>query len=210
MAWYSDRYRGRLTVGMTMRRPRASDWCMLRTSPGRTLALAQSLLAAGLDAWTPSEIHSRRRPRSKATIEIEAPIMPTFVFARAAVIPELVRIQAMPISPHPPFSIFRHLGEIPLLHDHEILNLRAVAELAQRKRLKKSHRYVFPVGEQVKVAEGNFTGLEGIVEGGDGKYALVCFGGSMQFKIATFLLRSDDIDGASGEASGPRTAAQAV
>lgn len=183
---------------------------MLRTSPGRTLALAQSLLDAGLDAWTPSEIHSRRRPRSKATIDIEAPIMPTFVFARAAEIPALMRIQALPISPHPAFSIFRHLGEIPLLHDREIMNLRAVAEAARRKRLKKSHQYVFPVGGKVNVAEGNFTGLEGIVEGGDGKYALVCFGGSMQFKIATFLLRSEDIDGASGEASGPRTAAQAV
>jgi hypothetical protein len=179
---------------------------MLRTSPGRTLSLAKSLADAGLDVWTPSEIQSRRRPRSKATFEIQAPIMPTFVFARAAIIPDLLRILALPISPHPAFSVFRHLGRIPLLHDSEILNLRAV----ERNRLKKSHRYVFPVGGKVNVAEGNFTGLEGIVEGGDGKYALVCFGGSMQFKIATFLLRSEDIDGSSSEASGPRTAAQAV
>ncbi len=156
------------------------------------------------------QVQSRRRPRSKATIEIEAPIMPTFVFARAGLLPALAAIMELPISPHPPFSIFRHLGRIPLLADREIANLRVVEETAQRARLKKSHRYVFPVGQRVNVAEGNFTGLEGVVEGGDGRYALICFGGSMQFKIATFLLRSDDIGSSASEASGPSTAAQAA
>jgi transcription antitermination factor NusG len=183
--------------GMKPARARAHDWCILRTSPGRTLSLAKSLVEAKLDVWTPMQVQSRRRPRSKDTVEIEAPIMPTFVFARSSLLPELLRIEALPISPHPPFSIYRYLGGIVELFDREITNLRAVEELAQRARLKKSHRYVFPAGQKVNVSEGNFTGLEGVVQGGDGKYALVCFGGSVQFKIATFLLRSEDIEAAS-------------
>jgi transcription antitermination factor NusG len=178
---------------MIGRSARASDWCILRTSPGRTLALAKSLSAAGLDVWTPTQTHDRRRPRSKETVEIEAPIMPTFVFARASLVPELMRLRSLEVSPHPGFSIFQHMGRTPLIADREIANLRVVEEIAVRARLKKSHRYVFPAGQKVSVAEGNFVGLEGVVEGGDGKFALVCFGGAMQFKIATFLLRTDEV-----------------
>ena len=194
----------------TARRMRANDWCILRTSPGRTLGLAKSLADAGLEVWTPSSTYSRRKPRSKATIEIEAPIMPTFVFARAALLPELMRIRALTVSPHPPFSIFRHVGGVPLLADREIVNLRLVEELAQRARLKKSHRHVFPTGQRVHVDDGSFVGLEGVVKGGDGKFALVCFGGSMEFTIATFLFRTDDIAAGSSEAAEPRNAAKAA
>jgi transcription antitermination factor NusG len=178
------------TIG---RRARASDWCILRTSPGRTLSLAKSLSNVGLDVWTPTQTHDRRRPRSKETVQIEAPIMPTFVFARASLVPELMRLRMLEVSPHPGFSLFQHMGRTPLIADREIANLRVIEELAARARLKKSHRYVFPAGEKVRVAEGNFVGLEGVVEGGDGKFALVCFGGAMQFKIATFLLRTDEV-----------------
>ena len=44
----------------------------------------------------------------------------------------------------------------------------------------------------VHVREGSFTGLTGVVKGGDGKFALICFGGSLQVKIATFLLRAEE------------------
>ncbi|WP_242140853.1 hypothetical protein [Sphingomonas sp. TREG-RG-20F-R18-01] len=189
----------------TARRPRASDWCILRTSPGRTLQLAASLVAAGLDVWSPAQTYDRRKPRSKATVEITAAIMPTFVFARAGLLPELMRIHALPVSPHPPFSIFRHLGGTVLLFDREIANLREAEELRQRARLKvkdlrqraelrRSHRHVFPTGQKVNLQEGSFVGLEGVVQGGDGKFALVCFGGAQAFKIATFLLRTEDIE----------------
>jgi transcription antitermination factor NusG len=178
------------TIG---RRARASDWCILRTSPGRTLALAKSLFEAGLDVWTPKQTHDRRRPRSTKTVQIEAPIMPTFVFARAILLPELMRLRSLEASPHPGFSIFQHMGRTPLIADREITNLRVVEEIAIRARLKKSERYVFPAGQKVSVAQGNFVGLEGVVEGGDGNFALVCFGGAMQFKIATFLLRTDEV-----------------
>lgn len=182
--------------GPTARGMRAGDWCILRTSPGRTLSLAKSLAEVGLTVWTPEQTYNRRKPRSKATIEICAPILPTFVFARAALLPDLMQICALPMSPHPPFSIFRHVGGIPLIADCEIDKLRDVEEVGKRARLKRTHRYVFPTGQKVNVAAGSFIGLEGVVRGGDGQYAMVSFGGAVEFKIATFLLRIDGIDGA--------------
>ena len=178
-----------------------TGWCILRTSGPRTLPLAQSLAAAGLDVWTPAQVIKVRRPRSKITRERTNPIMPTFVFARAKHLGELQRLRNLPISPHPGFSIFRHAGTVPIIGDREIGSLRALeaAEAAkhqagldreQRKGLKKQ-RHVFPIGERVQVPESSFTGLTGVVQGGDGKFALICFGGSVQLKIATFLLRSE-------------------
>lgn len=176
-------------------------WCILRTAGPRTLLLADSLAAAGLDVWTPAQVIKVRRPRSKITRERVSPIMPTFVFARAKHLGELQRLRNLPISPHPGFSIFSHAGTVPIIGDREIASLRALeaAEAAkrqagldreQRKGLKKQ-RYVFPIGDRVHVQEGSFTGLTGIVQGGDGRFALICFGGALQVKIATFLLRGD-------------------
>jgi hypothetical protein len=179
----------------------SDGWCILRTAGPRTLMLAQSLVAAGLDVWTPAQVIKVRRPRSKITRERVSPIMPTFVFARASHLGELQRLRNLPVSPHPGFSIFRHAGTVPIIGDRDIASLRSLeaAEAAkrqagldreQRKGLKKQ-RHVFAIGERVHVPEGSFTGLTGVVQGGDGKFALICFGGTVQVKIATFLLQGD-------------------
>lgn len=178
---------------MSCLRPIGRDWCILRTSGPRTLRLSQSLNAAGIEAWTPMQVVSVRRPRSKERIEREAPIMPTFVFARADRLGDLMRILRLPVSAHPGFSIFRHAGRIPVIADRDIDSLRAAEDRSKRIVLKKQ-RHVFSVGERVHVPEGSFTGLTGVVQGGDGKFALICFGGSLQVKIATFLLRTDPAD----------------
>ena len=68
----------------------ASDrWCILRTSGARTLALADLLTRAGFEAWSPRKTLKRMKPGVKPrldgtrpTIEIDTPILPTFVFAR--------------------------------------------------------------------------------------------------------------------------------
>lgn len=175
------------------------DWCILRTSGGRTLPLARSLAKAGFDVWTPMRKVRRRVPRSNARREIEAPITPTFVFARAFQLPELARVLALPVTPHPGFSIFRHAGRIPLIADREIASLRVEEEReADRARREngKSHRRVFPVGGQVRLPQGAFAGLTGVVESGDGKAAVVSFGGSLRMTIEAWLLEPDEVSGA--------------
>lgn len=170
-------------------------WCILRTSGARTLRLERSLVGAGFEAWTPKEGQSRKRPRSSSRIDVVVPIAPTFVFVRAERLADVARALAQPVSPHPPFSIFQHAGRIPLVREAALASLRAAEEKAARRE-KRSHRYIYPRGAKVKTDEPAFVGLTGVVEDGDGKHAVVTFGGSFRMKIATWLLRADDVSDA--------------
>ncbi|MFH7168762.1 hypothetical protein, partial [Klebsiella pneumoniae] len=63
-------------------------WTILRTSGGQTLPLMRSLREAGFEVWTPAKTF-RKTIRANTLmgtrqIEVEAPILPTFVFAREA------------------------------------------------------------------------------------------------------------------------------
>lgn len=171
-----------------------TDWCILRCAASRTLAVATSLSEAGIEAWTPMKVERRRLPRGrKSHREIEAPIMPTFVFVRYDRLVDLMIILGLPMSPHPAFSVFRHLGKVARVSNREIERLRTEEGRAQ----PKTKRPVFGVGEQVRVEEEvNFTGLSGVVEGTEGRYTFVCFGGAIQFKIATINLRTDEVQAA--------------
>jgi hypothetical protein len=171
---------------------KAADWCILRTSGARTLALAKSLAGAGFETWTPMHVLRRQRPRSKVTIEVDLAIMPTFVFVRANRLADLSAVIAQPVSPHPQFSIFRHFGRYPLIAESEVAGMRKEEERHRLTQLK-TKRHVFPKGETVRVTEGPAAGLSGVVQDGDGKFALVAFGGRFRLKIATFLLRTDGV-----------------
>ncbi|GGE75045.1 transcription termination/antitermination protein NusG [Sphingomonas prati] len=181
----------------------ASAWCILRTSGPRTLPLTRSLAAAGIEAWTPTTTRLIRIPRSRAKRERDFPIMPTFVFVRARHLAELRRCLSLPSNPHPAFSIFRHTGRIPLIADGEIGSVRAIEEQGQQERqrardreadaTRRAKRYHVAVGSEVQMPDGGFAGLTGIVEGGDGKFALVCFGGKMRVKVASFLLATNEV-----------------
>jgi hypothetical protein len=168
-------------------------WCILRTSGGRTIALMASLVEAGFDVWTPVQVERKRLPRGrKAHVERNVPIIPTFVFARAESIADLYRVLGMPVSPHPAFSIFRYAGRIPLVRDEEIANLRSAEERSKLAILKKQRRSIAP-GTKVRTQEPAFMGLTGVVEEGDGRMAVVSFGGGFRVKIATWLLQPDRV-----------------
>ncbi len=104
-------------------------WVILRTSAGRTLGLADSLIALGCDVWTPRRT-LRRSVKAKTVsgirlIEIEVAILPTFVFAANLHFETIAGIAMQESSPHPNFSIFRSDGRVPLVGDGEIAGLRA-------------------------------------------------------------------------------------
>lgn len=171
----------------------ANLWCILRTAAPRTIALYRSLLGAGYETWTPIETINRRRPRSRTQDELETPILPTFLFARAAHLPDLMAIPALAFNPHPSFSLFRYDGRIPLVADREIEGLRKFEDRARIAHVKSQGR-TFKRGEHVRVEEGAFMGMSGVVENGDGKFAMVAFAGSMRVKIATWLLNADGVN----------------
>jgi transcription antitermination factor NusG len=172
-------------------------WCILRTTGPRTLPLARSLAESGIEVWTPVQTMSRRRPRSKMKVEREVPIAPTFVFAHARHIAELAAIRMMPANPHPGFSIFHHAGRVPLVNESEITGMRA-AEDGFRVAAKKSKakRNAFTTGQEVRVPSGPFAGMTGVVEDGDGKLTLVCFGAAFKVRIGSWLLEGDSVGSA--------------
>jgi len=171
---------------------RGNDWCILRTGASRTLPLVASLEAAGFDVWSPVQTLTRRRGPARERVEYAAPIMPTFVFARADRRHDLARIAALPFSEHPGFSVFRYLGAIPTIGDAEIAEARRIEERGKRAA-KMGQRQAFTVGQPVKVKEGPGAGLSGkVVRDGNGKFVLVAFAG-INLKIGSWLLGTDEV-----------------
>lgn len=162
-----------------------NQWCILRCKGGNTLKLAASLVLGGIPAWTPIETIKRRPPRSKTWERKDAPVLPTFVFADAMRLPDLIRLSESWISPHPDFSVFRHYDRFPLIDDRELSALRH----AERKGTPIDRLPQFNTGDRVKLEDGGFAGLTGIIERADGKFALVAFPGfAIPVKIGTLHL----------------------
>lgn len=169
-------------------------WCILRTTGGRTLRLASSLRDVGIEAWTPSHIQKRRRPRTGVKVDREVAMVPTFVFAPSSRLTELLDLAMLRISAHPAFSLFRFGGRIPVIADQDIADLRAAEERAKRNVLKR-YRFDAKKGSIVRPKDGPWAGLEGVIEETAGNYALVCFNG-LRVKVAYWLLDPNEIKAA--------------
>jgi hypothetical protein len=170
----------------------ANRWCILRTAGPRTLPLAASLTAAGIEAWTPVEMVKRRIPRKVGRVEKAAPLLPTFVFVPALHLYDLWHISRMPVSPHPAFAFFRHNGAVPLIAQSEVDKLRVLENRMKPKR----RRPTVPIETEVCPTEGAYAGMTGVVKESDGKTTLVAFGGWMSVKIETSILIDGGVYGA--------------
>jgi transcription antitermination factor NusG len=170
-------------------------WCVLRTGGARTIPLARSLAQAGLGAWTPSKTIKRIRPRSRIEQVIEAPIMPTFVFVPAANRFDLQAILRLPSSPHPQFSFFWCGNRSPLISDEEVDRLR-LYEMRIRGETRRVERPAVNVGAPVRVTEGAFAGMSGVIVGENGRRGIVDFGGNFPVEIDAWQLRTLEIEAA--------------
>jgi len=163
-------------------------WIVLRCSGANTLKLANSLRAEGFDAWTPVETLKRREGPSRSRRKEVLPVMPSYIFARAHHLFALLSMSKDETNPTSGFSVFRHHDRIPLIADGDLDPLR----VAERKRTPFDKVAKFTKGEMVKLLEGGFAGLQGVVELTRGQYTLVTFPGfPMPIKISTLLLKSD-------------------
>lgn len=172
----------------------ANRWIILRTSGPRTLSVRDSLGDAGFEVWTPVGLPDRVRHRSKRLAEKKTPpkpvpVMPTYVFAQAVHLHDLLAEASRPVSQHPPFSVFRWDGRIPLIDDRSLEYLRRGEQRYMRRMREEQKVKPFAVGSEVTLTEGVGAGLSGIVEQSKGKFTLVCFPGyNTPLKIATMLL----------------------
>lgn len=173
-------------------------WCILRTTAGSTIPLLKSLSAIGFDVWTPVHVYRRRMPRTKAKVEREEAMMPTYLFARADRLTDLVELSVLPVKDHRDFRLFQQQNRYPLLGDQALAALRTEERKLQVVEKTKPG---FAKGDRVKLTEGGFAGMSGTVESVQGKFASVAFpnyfGNSI--KIASWHLLPDSVRGAEPE-----------
>lgn len=160
-----------------------TDWVILRCAGRNTLALAESLNHGGFECWTPARM--MRLPRKR--VELPAPILPTYVFAAADRLGDLLDASGSEQCKHPGFSVFHYLDRIPLVEDSELAALRDTERRSQSPVSVKRNHTRFGPGETVNVTDGPWVGLSGVVERQKGNYTMVLFGRT-SVKIATFLL----------------------
>ena len=125
----------------------AKRWCILRTSPSRTLVVADYLTShdVGIEAWTPRRTFKRVKPGrcnlidgKPPTVEIDAPILPSFVFAPARDADRLLGLASNEDPLRPAFSVFAYGGRIPFVGDRDVAGLRqAEAEALTALQLQR-------------------------------------------------------------------------
>jgi transcription antitermination factor NusG len=166
------------------------EWIVLRTGSAQTLPLVRSLRDYGVEVWSPVKTISKRRPRSNERREVTVAILPSYVFARASHLADLMVAANRSVSPHPPFSVFKYCGKVPIISDRSLENLRRI----EKRALPEKAARQFKQGERVRITEGGFAGMTGIVKTGRGRYTMVLFPGfSMPIKVKSMLL-VDEID----------------
>lgn len=175
-------------------------WCILRTSPRHTLRLTATLAEDGYEVWTPTETRRVRVPRMNVRRDVELPLMPSYIFARAGQIIDLIQLADMPVKPrrglrkpaHDGFRVMRCFGGIPTVSDADLKELRRIE--ARRTPVRKAAR-TFRKGAGVRVEGGSFGGMAGIVERGDRTHTLVCFNDRYVVKIPTCFLNESSLYG---------------
>lgn len=178
---------------------KADDWFILRTAGRFTLSLTNSLKEDGFDVWTPVRMQTIRVPRMNVRREVKLPMLPSFIFAKAHHLVDLIELANMRVKPrsgrsqhqmpHRDFSVFRFMDTIPMVSDRALEPMR-VKEI---ERLPTKVKPKFGAGDKVRVKSGSFEGLKGRVERCRSGYALVIFTDwRTPAKIPTWLLSEDE------------------
>lgn len=177
------------------------QWVILRCASADTLKLCKSLSDEGLHVWSPVERKMGRMRKTRDRFFKEAALMPSYVFASA---PQLDAFRLLEVEwprRHPGFSLYRFKGCIPLIADDQLDGLREeenrigrVFDRAQRRGRKGPK---LAPGTAVRLPDGPFAGISGIVEDVQGQYTLVdidVFGKATTIKVASLLLADNVIE----------------
>lgn len=184
------------------------NWIILRTSGRHTLRLAETLTEDGYEAWTPVETRVFHVPRMNSKRTARLPIMPSYVFARAGNLIDLIQLAGMKPIPrrsscrpvdrseewrpfHADFSVMHYHDRIPAIADAQLQSLRQL----EAKKTPRQRSKPLPQGMsvRVKIEGGSFAGMKGRVERSNGGYTLVFFDSRMTGKIPTSLLVPDEL-----------------
>lgn len=181
-----------------------SGWVILTMASTRTLDVAASLTAAGIECWAPQRVERRmgRGRKRKEVVTLPLAIAPGFVFARASRLSALLADRAAMTSPHPRYRILRDGERIPLVADTALTALRAAEERFRVSHLKTLRRGRLAVGTELRFGQGALAGLTGIVEGEGAGGPRVRIGNGFTLTIASYLIGTDVVREASKPITG--------
>lgn len=176
------------------------SWFILRMAGGDTLRVVEYLTRRGFEAWTPIERKRGRMPRTRASFDKAFALMPTYAFASVHDLNRIHHLASVPANDRPCFSVFQHNGGVPLIGDGQLDALRAeegrlqgIYERACRKGRRGPR---FDPGQAVRLTEGPFAGLDGVVQEQQGQFALVNLRGfHSPIKIQSLLLLDESVKG---------------
>lgn len=187
------------------------QWCILRTSGRTTIGLADSLSKDGYEVWTPVETRVVTIARVNVKREVRSPIMPSYVFAASHHLTDLLQLASMPVRPrrgaglmeaaHSAFHVLHCFGGIPVIDDNHLAALRRIEA---RRTVTKRADYAFPKNSAVRVTEGLFSGMVGIVARSTPARTVLNFGRGFPTEIPTSILMLNEV---SNHCSAPLRAA---
>lgn len=176
-----------------------SDWCILRTAPRFTMKLAESLAKDGFEVWTPIETRVVSVPRMNVKRPVKFAMLPSYVFARAKHLVDLLQLASMPVKPrrgpglrepaHASFSVVHWHDSIPLIHDRHFADLRRIEG---RRAVVSKADAAFPIGRKARVTRGIAEGLVGFVEQSNQLHTKVRFGDKLM-KFETCILELAEV-----------------
>ncbi len=177
-----------------------SDWIILRTAGRSTLNLAKSLGEDGFDVWTPIENRTIRVPRKNVRRPITLPLMPSYVFAKAGHLIDLLEMACLDFKPrraagqpaHAGFTVMHYHDRIPVIGEGQLHSLRRL-EHKLKPKVKADHSFGKGVQVRVKIEGGSFAGMKGVVRKSDSGHTLVCFDDRLEVKIDTLLLEENQL-----------------
>lgn len=171
-------------------------WCILRMASLDTLPVKEALEKMGFEVWTPIERKAGRRPRTRKEYDKTLAITPSYVFAPADRLDDLLAMSVNPLSDCPRFTVFRHGDGFPLIADVELEALRHQERVRNehydKQQARKRKSPSFAPGLEVPLTAPGFEGLSGTVRESKGGQTWIDVPGfPMPIKIASLLLQSD-------------------
>jgi hypothetical protein len=172
------------------------QWCILQTAGADTLRVVEALTEEGLCVWAPVRWATARKPITRSRYDKPHPIMAGYVFGDAGHVGDFLHLSSIRRRDIPHFWFLEGevVGSTPLIADSELdglrraeARLRAMFDAEKRKEAKPP---TFDPGTKVRMEEGAYAGLSGVVEQMHGKGEAVVFipEYNRAIKVASFLL----------------------
>lgn len=161
----------------------------------RTVKLAETLAAEGIETWVPIEQRRVSVPRMNASREVRLPLLPGYIFARRCHLVDLIQM----VERHPFLRLSRTAEGFDIASDRALDGLRnreqhlAERYTAEGRKLKVKAAKELNPGDRIRARDGSFGGKTGVVTSSDKRRTIVCFDRFFdRVEISTSLLTENE------------------